>query len=147
VVDTGEPSLFEITVPGLGRTFEVRAGHESGQRFSCLFLDVTERKQGETRRLAIAELGDRLRPQAQLLDLTGVDRLEQVLASREVAVQRADPDVRLPGDVLQRRIRPVRGERLTGRGQHGVEVAARVRAVWAAGGDVEDRGRGAGHRD
>lgn len=61
VVDTGEPSLFEITVPRLGRTFEVRAGHESGQRFSCLFLDVTERKQGETRRLAIAELGDRLR--------------------------------------------------------------------------------------
>ncbi|WP_019906521.1 PAS domain-containing protein [Methylobacterium sp. 77] len=61
VVETGEPNLFEITVPGLGRTFEVRAGHESDERFSCLFLDVTERKQSETRRLAIAELGDRLR--------------------------------------------------------------------------------------
>ncbi|GJE17895.1 PAS domain-containing protein [Methylobacterium marchantiae] len=61
VVETGEPTLFEITVPGLARTFEVRAGHESGQRFSCLFLDVTERTRSETRRIAIAELGDRLR--------------------------------------------------------------------------------------
>ena len=61
VVDTGEPTLFEITVAALDRSFEVRAGHESDQRFSCLFLDVTERAQNETRRLAIAELGDRLR--------------------------------------------------------------------------------------
>ena len=61
VVDTGEPTLFEIGVPGLHRWFEVRANKETGQRFSCLFLDVTERKQGEVRRAAMVELGDRMR--------------------------------------------------------------------------------------
>ncbi|MCJ2039711.1 PAS domain-containing protein [Methylobacterium sp. J-059] len=61
VVDTGEPALFEIDVPGLQRWFEVRASKESGDRFSCLFLDVTDRKQNEVRRGAMIELGDRLR--------------------------------------------------------------------------------------
>ena len=61
VVDTGEPALFEIGVPGLHRWFEVRANKETGQRFGCLFLDVTERKQGEVRRAAMVELGDRMR--------------------------------------------------------------------------------------
>ncbi|WP_267358576.1 MULTISPECIES: PAS domain-containing protein [unclassified Methylobacterium] len=61
VVDTGEPTLFEIDVPGLHRWFEVRANKETGQRFSCLFLDVTERKRAEVRRAAMVELGDRLR--------------------------------------------------------------------------------------
>ncbi|KMO19249.1 histidine kinase [Methylobacterium platani JCM 14648] len=61
VVETGAPILFEIDVPGLDRHFEVRANKEHGDRFSCLFLDITERKQAEERRDAMIELGDRLR--------------------------------------------------------------------------------------
>ncbi|TNC08802.1 PAS domain S-box protein [Methylobacterium terricola] len=48
VVETGEPTLFEINVPGLNRTFEVRANKDRDDRFSCLFLDITGRKQAET---------------------------------------------------------------------------------------------------
>ena len=61
VVDTGEPTLFEIDVPGLSRCFEVRANRDGGQRFACLFLDVTARKSAERRQAALIELGDRLR--------------------------------------------------------------------------------------
>ena len=64
VVDTGTPEVFEIAVPQLGRTFEVRAYKEHGQRFAAMFLDVTERKQVEVRRAALLELGDRLRDNA-----------------------------------------------------------------------------------
>ena len=48
VVETGEPTLFELTVPELARTFEVRASKEREDRFSCLFLDITARKGVET---------------------------------------------------------------------------------------------------
>ncbi|MCJ2109185.1 PAS domain S-box protein [Methylobacterium sp. E-041] len=61
VVDTGEPMLFEVEVPGLNRCFEVRANKETGDRFACLFLDVTARHQNEARQAALIELGDRLR--------------------------------------------------------------------------------------
>ena len=61
VVDTGEPTLFEIGVPGLSRHFEVRASKDAGERFACLFLDVTARREAEIRQAALIELGDRLR--------------------------------------------------------------------------------------
>ncbi|GJE55824.1 PAS domain-containing protein [Methylobacterium thuringiense] len=61
VVDTGVPELFEIDVPALGRTFEVRAFKEGGQRFAALFLEISERKRTERRRAALIELGDRVR--------------------------------------------------------------------------------------
>lgn len=61
VVDTGTPEVFEISVPQLGRVFEVRAYREAENRFAAMFIDVSERKQAETRRAALAELGDRLR--------------------------------------------------------------------------------------
>lgn len=43
-VETGEPQLFEIHVPALHRWFEVRSARNEGERFSCLFLDITARK-------------------------------------------------------------------------------------------------------
>lgn len=61
VVATGEPATFEINSPALDRVFEVRARKEGEQRFAALFLDITARKQAETRLIATAELGDRLR--------------------------------------------------------------------------------------
>ena len=76
VVDTGAPEVFDITVPELRRTFEVRAYREAGQRFAAMFIDVSERKQAEARRAALAELGDRLRN-------TG-DRAEIARAAAEI---------------------------------------------------------------
>ncbi|MGU3479137.1 PAS domain-containing protein [Methylobacterium sp. D48H] len=61
VVETGEPTMFEITVPSLKRTFEVRANREHEERFSCLFLDITSRRNADRRRAAMAKLSDRLR--------------------------------------------------------------------------------------
>ncbi|WP_267395784.1 MULTISPECIES: PAS domain S-box protein [unclassified Sphingomonas] len=43
-VETGEPQQFEIHVPELERYFEVRSAKDEGERFSCLFLDITARK-------------------------------------------------------------------------------------------------------
>lgn len=43
-VETGEPQRFEIHVPDLHRWFEVRGAKDEGERFSCLFLDITARK-------------------------------------------------------------------------------------------------------
>ena len=61
VADTGSPEVFEISVPQLGRFFEVRAYREAENRFAAMFIDVSERKQADARRAALAELGDRLR--------------------------------------------------------------------------------------
>ncbi|MEL6060654.1 MULTISPECIES: PAS domain S-box protein [unclassified Methylobacterium] len=61
VVESGEPARFETGVAGLGRWFEVRASKDAGERFACLFLDVTARHNGEIRQAALIELGDRLR--------------------------------------------------------------------------------------
>ena len=61
VVQTGEPETFEVSVPELARTFEVRANPEGPDRFSALFLNVSVRRMAETRQAALLELGDRLR--------------------------------------------------------------------------------------
>jgi PAS domain S-box-containing protein len=61
VVDTGTPETFEIAVPELARTFEVRARKRHGQQFVALFLEISERKRTEARRAAMTALGDRLR--------------------------------------------------------------------------------------
>ncbi|TXN41734.1 PAS domain-containing protein [Methylobacterium sp. WL30] len=61
VVDTGLSEIFDITVPELGRVFEVRAYRETERRFAAMFIDVSERKRTDARRAALAELGDRLR--------------------------------------------------------------------------------------
>lgn len=72
VVETGEPILFEVGVPGLGRDFEVRANRERDERFRCLFLDITDRKRSERRRTAMTELGDRLRDVGDKTDIVRV---------------------------------------------------------------------------
>ncbi|MCJ2058733.1 PAS domain-containing protein [Methylobacterium sp. J-048] len=61
VVETGDPTLVDVDVPGLDRWFEVRIGKDRGERFSCLFLDISARKLSDVRRAAMTELGDRLR--------------------------------------------------------------------------------------
>ncbi|MDP4026754.1 PAS domain S-box protein [Methylobacterium sp. NEAU 140] len=61
VIETGAPENFEIHVPELHRTFEVRASRQDERRFAALFLEISDRKRTEARRAATAELGDRLR--------------------------------------------------------------------------------------
>ena len=78
--------------------------------------------------LQVGEVGGRA---ADGLDLVEVDGLEQVLARREVAVERADADLRAPRDVLERGRRAVLGEGLARRGDELLVVAARVRALGA----------------
>ena len=46
-VKFGEPQQFEIQVPDLNRWFEVRSAKDEGERFSCLFLDISARKSTE----------------------------------------------------------------------------------------------------
>ncbi len=94
VVETGEPTLFEISVPSLGRSFEARANKELGERFSCMFLDVTERKQADARRAAMIELGDRLR---DVGDETEISRIAAEIMGRTLGLSHAgygqvDPD-------------------------------------------------------
>jgi PAS domain S-box-containing protein len=48
VVDTGEPRGFEVEVPALtARSYEARAHPLGGERFTVLFLEITERKRIE----------------------------------------------------------------------------------------------------
>jgi hypothetical protein len=81
---------------------------------------------------------------AHLLDLVDVDGLQERLARREVAVQRADADTCATRDVLQRGGRAVLGEDLAGGGQQVVVVAPGVGALGALGEprDVGVRGGG-----
>lgn len=49
VVDTGEPTNFEVQVPSLAnRWYEARAHPLQDQRFIVIFLEITDRKQVET---------------------------------------------------------------------------------------------------
>ncbi|VXC04132.1 hypothetical protein MICRO8M_70385 [Microbacterium sp. 8M] len=59
-------------------------------------------------------------------DLAQVQRLDEVVPRREVAVQRSDADAGATGDVLQGCPGSVLGERLPARGDEGVEVPRRV---------------------
>ncbi|MCX7514389.1 PAS domain-containing protein [Frateuria hangzhouensis] len=48
VVDSGDPSAFEVEIPTLGhRAYEARAHALGGERFAVLFLEITRRKQIE----------------------------------------------------------------------------------------------------
>jgi len=86
VVETGEPALFEITVPSLKRTFEVRANKEHEARFSCLFLDITARRTADARRTAMAELGDRLRDEG---DRAAIARIVAEVMGRTLGLSHA----------------------------------------------------------
>jgi len=94
VVETGQPENFEIHVPELHRTFEVRANRQDDRRFSALFLEISERKRTEARRAAAAELGDRLRDVA---DKGEISRIAAEIMGRTLGLSHAgygqvDPD-------------------------------------------------------
>jgi PAS domain S-box-containing protein len=62
VIETGEPTRFEVFVPQLGaRWYEARARRDGKDEIVVLFLDITERKRGEEalaaseRRLKLAQ--------------------------------------------------------------------------------------------
>ena len=64
----------------------------------------------------------------QLVDLAAIDRLEQGLARREVAVERADADAGPPGDGLQARVRAAGAENPGSRLEQPLAVADRIGA-------------------
>lgn len=70
VVDSGQPIALEIDVHALNRSFDIRVSKEQDDRFSCLFLDCTDRKKADARRTATTELGDYLRDAATVLEMT-----------------------------------------------------------------------------
>ena len=47
VVLTGKPALFENYALAMGKHFQVTAFRPSPNRFACIFIDITERKQAE----------------------------------------------------------------------------------------------------
>jgi len=82
VVETGEPTQFEVFIPALAdRWYEARARKTGDERFAVLFLEITERKRAERRHEALLEFGDRLRDLTQLPEITGAaaDVLAQTL--------------------------------------------------------------------
>ncbi|MEG9500311.1 MAG: PAS domain S-box protein [Methylorubrum extorquens] len=86
VVETGEAALFQVDIPALSRSFEVRAGKDTGERFACLFLDVTARRNAEVRQAALVELGDRLR---DLDNRAGIAAVATEIAGRTLGLSRA----------------------------------------------------------
>ena len=64
----------------------------------------------------------------QLLDLAAIDRLHDRVASREVTVKRADPDIGAARDLFEARLRPHFRERRLGRLKQPVAVALGVGA-------------------
>jgi hypothetical protein len=89
-------------------------------------------------------LAERVGGADERLDLADVDGLDQVVAGREVAVQRADADLRAAGDVLERRIGAVLRERVARRGQQRLVVPQGVGPPRLL---RRDRVEGGGHRD
>ena len=82
VIETGEPTQFEVFIPALAdRWYEARARKTGDERFAVLFLEITERKHAERRHEALLEFGDRLRDLTELSDITraAADILAQTL--------------------------------------------------------------------
>ena len=116
-VDVGEQLLGE---GALGRGEADELVQPAGQRLQRRLVDVL-----------LGRVADRL-------DFVEVDRFEQVLAGREVAVERPDPDPGAAGDVLERRAGALLGELLAGGGDQLLVVATGVGALRPRGqsGDV-----------
>lgn len=74
VVATGEPREFLRRVDSLDRWYEGRAFAIGADRFAVTFLEVTQRVHAEARRIALLQLGDRLR------DLTVVSEMVRAAA-------------------------------------------------------------------
>jgi len=93
-VETGQPEKFEIHVPELHRTFEVRAHRQCDGQFAALFLEISDRKRIEARRMAMTELGDRLR---DVSDTGEISRITAEVMGRMLGLSHAgygqvDPD-------------------------------------------------------
>ena len=73
-----------------------------GCRGEALLVVVSAKRSSQAVSAARMEAGELLRGAADPLDLLDVDGLEQRLAGREVAIERADADIGAPGDALQR---------------------------------------------
>jgi PAS domain S-box-containing protein len=93
-VDTGQPEKFEIHVPELHRTFEVRAHKQSGQQFAALFLEISDRKRTEARRAAMTELGDRLRDVGEKAEISRIaaEVMGRTLGLSHAGYGQVDPD-------------------------------------------------------
>ncbi|TLU70943.1 PAS domain S-box protein [Lichenicoccus roseus] len=61
VVETGQATTFSDRVASSGRWYEGHAFVLGGERFAVLFLEITARRRDEERKLALLDLGDRLR--------------------------------------------------------------------------------------
>ena len=68
----------------------------------------------------------------KLIDLTAIDGLKDVLARREMAVERADADAGLARHGFEAGIRAARVEHVTRRDKQPVAIAQRIRARLAA---------------
>src|SRR6202020_1724731 len=79
----------------------------------------------------------------QLLDLTAINRLDNRIAGREVAVKRANPDASATRDLVETRLRPDFRERRLGRFEQAVAVPLRVGPGLASGGLRCSNGRAA----
>lgn len=70
VVATGEPIAFTRQVGSLQRWYDGRAFRVEPERFAVLFLEVTARVMADTRREALAEIGERLRALGSIPEMT-----------------------------------------------------------------------------
>ncbi|HYI70344.1 MAG TPA: PAS domain-containing protein [Skermanella sp.] len=87
VIDTGEPTRFEVFIPALAdRWYEARARKAGDERVAVLFLEITDRKRTERRHEALLEFGDRLRDVAELSEITrtAADILARTLDAPDV---------------------------------------------------------------
>jgi hypothetical protein len=75
------------------------------------------------------QIGHLVRRVGERGDLAEVERLDQVVPGREVAIQRADTDPGPTSDVLQRGAGAVFREGLAAGGDEGVEVASGIGAA------------------
>ena len=114
---------------------DLRVGADRAEHLLCERAlrgrEADELAQPRDERVPGLEVGKAGGRAADGLDLVEVDGLEQMLARREVPVERADADLRPPGDVLERRRAAVCRERLARCGDELLVVAPRVRALGA----------------
>ena len=97
VADTGEATTFTHQVGTLQRWYEGRAFSLENERFAILFVEVTGRVLADIRRSALLEVGDHLREQGTVEDMT---RTACAVVGRALGVTRVGFG-RVEGDVEQ----------------------------------------------
>jgi hypothetical protein len=90
---------------------------------------IDEEPHPGAKRLSGSHGFDRARRSAgQLLHFMAIDRLDDRVAGRKVAVKRSDPDARPPRDLVEARLRPCFRERGLGRLEQAVAIPLGVGA-------------------